>query len=219
MSSPSTSNTKAFSLVELLTVVAIMGLLMTAVAPAFRNISSSNSLVNGANILSGLMNQARVYAIANNTQTAVYLCTDWPGRPDDASRVAAVWYWDANSAAWKALTKWERLPTGIIVQDVVPSGSTSGGGEYFVVDSANLANSKGVAVSGGTAQVLEIRFNSLGAAIVDSTAPAAATPLKQLQMRLIPGVASGGTVQSTAKENWIDVFTDGLTGRVRFAQR
>ncbi len=219
MSSLHPVKSKAFSLVELLTVITIMGVLMTAVAPAFRSISSSNNLVNGANILSALMNQARVHAIANSTQTAVYICTDWPGRPDDARRMASVWSWDANSATWKALTKWERLPIGVVVQDGVPAGSTSGAGEYFVVDSANLANEKEVAVNGGTAQVLEIRFNSLGAATVDSAAPAAANPLKQLQVRLIPGVVNAGTTQSTAKDNWIDVFTDGLTGRIRFAQR
>jgi prepilin-type N-terminal cleavage/methylation domain-containing protein len=74
----------AFSLIELLVVVAIVGILTALVVPAFNGIGSARSLSKaGADVLS-ILEQARTYAMANNTYVWVGL------QPEGDNLVAAV---------------------------------------------------------------------------------------------------------------------------------
>lgn len=57
---------EAFSLVELLTVVAIMGIVMTFVAPAFTSIKTAGDLTSATSGIAGTLERARAYAMANN---------------------------------------------------------------------------------------------------------------------------------------------------------
>ena len=56
-----------FTLVEVLFVTAIIGSLMILVAPAFTSIRSSGDVTNAAYTIKGVLEQARNYAMANNT--------------------------------------------------------------------------------------------------------------------------------------------------------
>lgn len=62
--SPRTS--RAFSLIELITVVAILGLVMAFTVPAFQTINKANALNKAATGVSGVLERARAYAMANN---------------------------------------------------------------------------------------------------------------------------------------------------------
>lgn len=57
----------AFTLLELLAVMAIFSVLLVAIVPAFTTIKSSGDVTNAAYTISDLLQQARTYAIANNT--------------------------------------------------------------------------------------------------------------------------------------------------------
>jgi Tfp pilus assembly protein FimT len=54
-------------LIELLVVMGIMTLLMVLIAPAFTNLKGSGDLTNAAYTISGALEQARSYALGNNT--------------------------------------------------------------------------------------------------------------------------------------------------------
>jgi prepilin-type N-terminal cleavage/methylation domain-containing protein len=57
----------AFSIIELLMVIAIVGLLAAITGPAISSLTNSNTLSQTFSDLAGLLEQARAYAVANNT--------------------------------------------------------------------------------------------------------------------------------------------------------
>ncbi|HEX3281328.1 MAG TPA: type II secretion system protein [Pyrinomonadaceae bacterium] len=61
----------AFTLVELLVVVGIIGLLMVLIAPAFTTIKGGTDVTSAAYTIKGVLDTARTYAKANNTYTWV----------------------------------------------------------------------------------------------------------------------------------------------------
>src|SRR5438034_4312352 len=61
----------AFTLVELLIVVGIIGLLMVLIAPAFTTIKGGTDVTSAAYTIKGVLDTARTYAKANNTYTWV----------------------------------------------------------------------------------------------------------------------------------------------------
>lgn len=60
------SRSRGFSLVEMLAVVAIIGIVLTFLTPAFASIKTANDLTNATNGLAGTLERARTYAMANN---------------------------------------------------------------------------------------------------------------------------------------------------------
>src|SRR5438094_790665 len=62
---------RAFSLVELLVVIGIMVLLAALMAPAFTSIKFAGDVTSGSYIVKGVLEQARTYAMTNNTYTWV----------------------------------------------------------------------------------------------------------------------------------------------------
>jgi Tfp pilus assembly protein FimT len=61
----------AFTLLELLIVVGIMGLLLILIAPAFTTIKGGTDVTSAAYTIQGALDTARTYAKANNTYTWV----------------------------------------------------------------------------------------------------------------------------------------------------
>ena len=61
----------AFTLLELLVVLGIVGLLLVLVAPAFTTVKSSGDVTSAAYTIKGMLDTARTYAKANNTYTWV----------------------------------------------------------------------------------------------------------------------------------------------------
>ncbi|XHR29748.1 MAG: Tfp pilus assembly protein FimT/FimU [Chthoniobacteraceae bacterium] len=62
---------KAFTLLELLVVMAVFSLLAVVVMPAVSSIGGGQSLTNAASDISSTLEQARAYAMANNTYVYV----------------------------------------------------------------------------------------------------------------------------------------------------
>src|SRR5207249_7955269 len=61
----------AFTLLEIMVVLGIIAILMVLIAPAFTSIKTGNNVTSAANTIKGVLDQARTYAMANNTYTWV----------------------------------------------------------------------------------------------------------------------------------------------------
>ena len=57
----------AFSLIELLVVIGIMAIVMALITPAFNAIKGGTDVTSAAHEIGGLLQQARTYAVTNNT--------------------------------------------------------------------------------------------------------------------------------------------------------
>lgn len=68
---PVARNDRAFSLVELLVVMGIIGILATLMMPAFNALSGSGTLTKSSSDISDLLKQARSYAMGKNTYVYV----------------------------------------------------------------------------------------------------------------------------------------------------
>src|SRR5438046_8534154 len=63
--------TSWFTLIELLVVIGVIILLTVLLTPAFTNLKSAGDVTSAAYTIKGALDQARTYAIANNTYTYV----------------------------------------------------------------------------------------------------------------------------------------------------
>ena len=105
----------AFSLVELLTVIAILAILAAVGASAFRTGRGYN-LVMGANLIIDELNLARQTALSQNRPVEMRLY-NLPADVGGAQQFRAfrTMIYDAATATVKPLGKLKRLPTGVIM--------------------------------------------------------------------------------------------------------
>jgi prepilin-type N-terminal cleavage/methylation domain-containing protein len=74
--------TSGFTLIELMVVIAIIAILMALVVPAFTTMKSAGDVTSAAYTIKGVLDQARTYAMANNTYT-------WVGFYEEATTAAS----------------------------------------------------------------------------------------------------------------------------------
>lgn len=102
---------KGFSLIELLTVVAIIVILVTLTIPAFQSIAMGSSLSRSGQIVADQFALARQMAISRNSQVQVRVVwlTDSPA----GYRAIQLWGQGTNLANFVPLTRMTVLPDGI----------------------------------------------------------------------------------------------------------
>src|SRR5437762_8015782 len=72
---------RAFTLMEMLVVMGIIGTLMVLLAPAFTSIKSAGDVTGAAYTIKGVLDTARTYAKANNTYTWVRFLEENVSKP------------------------------------------------------------------------------------------------------------------------------------------
>ena len=100
---------RAFSLIELLVVVAICGLLMVMLVPAFNNLGKAQLLNAEGNKIVNLINLAGQNSAAKNAMTALIAI------PGDSTRPGGFGLFEylPEGAGWKQIAEWESLKDGI----------------------------------------------------------------------------------------------------------
>lgn len=103
----------AFSLVEILVVLAIVALILTISAPALISSFRGAAVNQAGNVLFDLASQARQMAVAKNTSVALVITTD---KPPGRGQAAAVVVFDRTSSTWDRVGAWQDLPSHVDVK-------------------------------------------------------------------------------------------------------
>lgn len=229
-SSPSSSCRRkaAFSLIELLSVMAIVGMLTAAVLPAINSIKDGGGVTQAAYDISSVLEQARSYAMANNTYVFVGLA-EVNGTTSDAAAqtpgkgrvvVAAAGSKDgtrsfgAANANLVPLSKLRRFEN-MHLADTVPNSDNlarpSVGDEYRAGNTSFQAESSFGWPLGATAAYTFtkiIQFDPRGAASVQSSS-------RRLPQYMEIGLAPTKGDIVLASANCAALLLDGVTGSVK----
>jgi len=136
-----------FSLVELLTVIAIASVLAVFGAKALSQGGASGKISTGGNQIVDLINQARQNSMSKGVLTAVVMAKTVDAT-DANYRSFVLVEKGASDAAWKPLTRWTSLPTGVAA-DPIKSASFISQKPVFSPEPNNLPPLNGVMPTGG----------------------------------------------------------------------
>lgn len=116
-----------FSLVELLTVIAIIAIMAALLAPAITGFSSTAGRRGAVNLVMNTIDQARVAALEQGREVQVVF---W--RRETPQRDAILVQRKNENGDWEPLTRWQTLPPGILLHkpeagpNIFSDGSISG---------------------------------------------------------------------------------------------
>lgn len=191
-----------FSLIELLAVVALVAMLSVMTAPAFQALRARN-LVVGGNLVHDLSQQARQNSMSRGVLTALVMMKSHPFKSELSNRLFILMELAPNESAWKPVTKWCRLPDGIVVD---PTKSTTFTASPNVSHPLSLPTFEEGAVSTGDC-VFQV-FLPSGGLLVNAGSPTEASSL-----RLFEGIgASGGQAAVRNAANYYSVVINPYTG-------
>lgn len=101
----------AFSLVELLTVIAIIAILAGLMIGTFNHFTESARLANGADMVSAGFHQARLMALSRNGTTEFRLIAESANQPPRSFQTVLI----RNDGSTAPLTRVHRLPDGVTI--------------------------------------------------------------------------------------------------------
>lgn len=204
----------AFTLIEMLVVLSVIGILLVAVIPAVIGLSSSNNVNTGGRLIDNLLTVARSEAINRRTLVRFEIATDWPNDLSSAYRKITLVQHDIVTGSDSQISKWETLPTGIIfkIQDPLGMPPPAGSGKYFF-DLGQQQNPK-LKFLGSDVSTSYIEFAPTGALNVGfSDSP--------VRLRMVQGflaAVGNADVTTTGATNWIEAEVDALVGRIRLTR-
>ncbi|CAN5340983.1 hypothetical protein BH09VER1_BH09VER1_27470 [soil metagenome] len=108
----------AFSLIELLTVVAIISLMTTLLVPAFNNLGKAQLLNSEGNRVVNLINLAGQNSASKNAMTALVALPGDSTRPG-AYNTFGLFEYVPDASGWRQVSKWETLKDGIVVDQAL----------------------------------------------------------------------------------------------------
>lgn len=218
----SASRRAGFSLIELMAVMTVISLVAGFVVPSVKGIVGGSTVDVGANKLAGLLNLARSEAIAQHTIVRFVVATDWPNASEEGKlRRVSLWAWQADSGRYLPLTKWEELPTGLVLEKGVPDYVRTA--TYAQNDAATVRGSSVLEEAGtdasftaetglGNIPTRFIEFLPSGSARIPGSTD------RQAIFVAAQGFLTGDQITHTAQSNgrtanWAQVNVDTLTGR------
>lgn len=152
---------QAFTLLEVISVLSIIFLLTAVGLPALKSLSGASGLSGGGYQMDAFLASARQNAITKRALTAVVLLTD-ARAGDSAYRAFAMLEFEpgmGQTGDWKQISKWEHLPTGIIV-DFNSDGNGEKRSSFLNLPNVSLQppplSYRGLSVSPGTGYVFQV---------------------------------------------------------------
>ena len=106
----------AFTLVELLVVVAIIAVMSTLLVPAVRGLVGVGGRRGGMNMLSSTIEKARLAAIEAGSGTA-YVGFPFSASDKDAGYSSVIVFRKDDAGAVTPLSRWVKMPSGIFITD------------------------------------------------------------------------------------------------------
>jgi|GEM_PF-5313513 len=200
-----------FTLLEMLTVIAIMVVLLSIVIPASSNLVASNRLTAAGNLVASLAAFARQEAMGGNTMTALVMLAR-QGTGNDGRAFTVLRYDPARG--WQQSQPWAVLPTGIVVDmsDTAACSFMLDSSQPFPFLKAGQANPP-VKYQGVQLQATgsyAARLFLPGGGLVNADIPT--------HIRLVEGEFKEGSIvhtRGTPPTNYVDITIIGDTGQIK----
>lgn len=201
-----------FTLIELLTVMLIVGILLAVTVPVVVKITSGSSVEAAARMVGSQLRLARQEAITRRKAIAVlFPSATAMGVPVEAKfQGFRACYVDSANAwtGWVENTAWTYLPVGAVVAEVDSDNdvqwNTGSTPNQPIDNTVTLVTNVG-GTAANTSRAVVFR-------------PTGRLPSEQRAVSVVEGVPlqNGTGVQPKNKLNWIDVRANQYTGRVTF---
>lgn len=201
----------AFSLVELLLVLTLVGILLAFTAPSLLTLKSA-SLSTAGREFGAFLNLCRSEAIANHNAYRLGVVVESTDETEIFRKYAA-WKWDKKSRSYDQESNWNILPTNIVFDETEPQ---------YVKDSV-YANEERSSVRGDyiLTEGLSNDFEEEGSGDITRTirflqfSPSGRASLPGGEKRNAIFVIREVDVEKENVKNWVQFTVDTLTGRSR----
>ena len=211
-----TRGTSGFTLLEMLTVIVIIGIILAIGIPAFTNLMKSGGLGAAARQVSNTLTLARQYAITQRANVRVVFPYSGTGGP--GTNYAPIYQSYAvvaiSGTTTNYLSKWEHLPLGTVFMSDNPTPSLSGTLPYNLDFDLNKAPFPFPYTNSPNATLAYVEFRPWGAA-----SPGASANVNLFT--ITEGVMNGSKVTPTSRTgsntlaNAAVISVDNVVGRIQ----
>jgi competence protein ComGC len=193
--------TTAFTLVEMLAVLLLVGLMLTLTIPAVTKLLKSGGVTGGARAVANTLSLARQYAISHRVNTLVIFPTSGNLMTNYYYVSFAVVARNANNTAWVPLGRVETLPTGVVFPPTITTTLPLTNSILTPFNNTTIDN------------VPYILFRPTGLPVVyDPTSPTTTTGRVSVCEGFIDPTAF---LPQLTSNNRADIVFDSLVGRIR----
>ena len=209
----------AFSLVELLVVISIMGIMIGLSALAVQGMRAPALQLAAGQVVSGL-SLARQIAITKNTRAAFLVATNTgPGLPSEPYRYWSVIYSNKSAGTWTLAKDWQPLPGGVIFLEIltrsiytrdINNPITTQIGQ--ISNPLNFNSLSYTIVSGNSTIINNGRF---GALFYTSAGWLSGSGNNGVAIRVCPGTVVNNNATLTSTNQYYFIESDIYTGRAR----